>query len=279
MKVYGTDMKYYIRSVWEKDKNGELQTIFPERFNIESLRRLQESDADNFYANYLNNPGEGVKEFKEEYFRYYERLKDGEIAYFSDDGPKRDNIWNMDRILFFDPAVKGGSGLVVTATNSDKFPKVFVLEALQPAKKTDELLALLFQVARKWKIDTLVVEKVLFSELYEPLLTRMMREQRTFFRIEMATTRQQMKTERVKGLAPWLANEQIWFHDSQTLLIQQFREFGLISEYHMLDAMAYGPHYWKSSLGKDLREKRRDVEDRLLKARDPITGYSRIKSG
>jgi hypothetical protein len=66
MKVYGTDMKYYIRSVWEKDKNGELQTIFPERFSLESLRRLQESDADNFYSNYLNNPGEGVKEFKEE---------------------------------------------------------------------------------------------------------------------------------------------------------------------------------------------------------------------
>jgi hypothetical protein len=269
-------MKYYIRSVWEPDANGQLQTIFPERFTVESLRRLKESDPDNFYANYLNNPGASEAFFKEEHFRYYERLKDGDITYFSDAGPRRDNVWNMHRIMFFDPAVKGGAGLVVTGTNSEKFPKVFILDAQEPRKKTDELLALLFNMARKWKIQTLVVEKVLFSELYEPLLRRMMREQRTFFEIEMVTTRQQVKEERVKGLIPWMANEQIWFHDSQSLLINQFRQFGLIKEYHMLDAVAYGPHFWKSSIGTDVREKRREVEERLLKARDPITGYSRV---
>lgn len=276
MKVYGTEMKYYIRSVWERNKEGKLETIFPERFTIESLRRLKEGDADNFYANYLNNPGEGETTFKEEHIRYYERLKDGDITYFSNSGPKRENVWNMHRIMFFDPATSGHSGIVVTGTNSEKFPKVFVLEAQQPKKRTEDLLNYLFSLARKWKINTLVVEKVLFSELYEPLLVRMMREKRVFFELEMVTTRQQMKEERVKGLAPWLANEQIWFHEDQQLLLQQVRQFGLIKEYHMLDAMAYGVHFWKSSVGQEVVEKRREIEERMLKARNPRTGYSKV---
>ncbi len=280
--VYGEELVRYVRPVVEYDKKLDKKVaIFPEQFPEHTLKILQKNPVV-YNSQYLNDPLAGDAEFDRDWERYYRRIKwdspDRRLTYEGVDGIPRTHSWlELDRVIFVDPATKGNSGIVVTGTNAERNPKVFILETIQKAYNLPQLVATIFELVRKWQPRTVVIEEVLFSEAIRHWLQKEMSVRGEFFRINPAKTRNRMKEDRVRGLSTWFSNGQILLHESDEELIRQFRQFPGIKEYHALDALAYGPEFWRASAGEDEKEKRESAIEMLRRTRDPITGYSKVR--
>lgn len=275
IKVYGDAVAVYTRAAEELNpKTGKKEPIFPEEFSTESLAILKKNRKV-WSAQYANNPTEGSAKFSEAWLQYYTRvgrnivIRDG----FNDDNDEIIRFEELDRIIFIDPAVSGLSGFVVTGTDRKK--RIFTLEATKRAFRPDELVNYLFSAVLKWQPRIVVIEFVLFSEVFEPWLRREMQVRGIRFRIEGARTQQKAKEVRIDGLTPYFSAGQIYFADEgQEELIEEFKEFGGSDNVHMLDAMAYGPKFWKYGVNQKLLSRYAEAESAALANRDPWGGYS-----
>jgi hypothetical protein len=92
------------------------------------------------------------------------------------------------------------------------------------------------------------------------------------FRIEPGKTRNRQKEDRVRGLVNYYTAGQIFYGHGQVELIEEHNAFGTTENYHILDALAYGPEHWR-------KPTRRVMDQRELAAqslsRDKATGYSK----
>lgn len=288
-KVYGDRLKEYIRSCEEDEinekgkKTGKKIPIFPEEFSPESLQILKKNRVV-WNAQYANNPYEGGSRFQEEWLRYYNwtdprRKKELIIFTGREDEPTRKvNVGELDVVILIDPAMVGLSGIVVTGTD-DKM-NIYVLDAIKKELETPEFVNLLFELVQRWNPRLVVIEKVLFSGLYEHYLPAEMILRGRSFKIEQVTTGKAEKDARVMGLSNYFAAGQIYFNQGMIDLIEEFREFGASSNYHMLDAMAQGTKktregrpIWRAAVKMDRINMYKEAENKLLEGRDPVTGY------
>jgi predicted phage terminase large subunit-like protein len=202
------------------------------------------------------------------------------VSYEDNEGIVRTFSWlELDRVIFVDPATKGNSGIVVTGTDNSRNPKAFILESIQKPLDPPALVNLIFQLNRKWAPRAVVIEEVLFSQLFRHWIQREQGVRNEYFRIIPAKTKQRSKEDRVRGLATWFANGQIMLHEGEEELVRQFRQFPGIKEYHILDALAYGPEFWRASAGSDEIEERESAIEMIKRTRDPVTGYSKVRHG
>jgi len=67
---------------------------------------------------------------------------------------------------------------------------------------------------------------------------------------------------------------QIYFNEGQHELIEEFDNFGATDDYHLLDALAYGPDYWRHGTSKNKWKNIIKIEEEILLDRDVMTGYS-----
>src|SRR5260370_906433 len=80
------------------------------------------------------------------------------------------------------------------------------------------------------------------------------------------------KPGRVRGLSNYFSSGCILFNegarasenDDPKALDEEYDNFGATDDYHLLDAMAYGPEVWRSGLGADQFRKYRELEEELL---------------
>lgn len=265
---YGALLKKYIRGVEEKDADGITRTIFPEEFPIDKLAILKKNPKV-FNAQYANDPSAGGSEFDQAHLRYFEW-----------DGPdhiiangRRVNLRNCDIVILYDPAMNGRGGYCITA--NDHNDDIYVLKAKKHVWKPPEFVDELFLDVMKWNPRIVVIESVLFSELYQHWLIREMASRGIRFRIEPAKTRNRTKEFRIRGLDNFFTAHHIWFHNSQTDLIEEYRSFGASKDIHILDALAYGPEYWRrGSAISRASEKLMNLQD---DRRDVLTGYSKLR--
>lgn len=264
---YGAQLKRYIRGVVENDEHGISRTIFPEEFPIEKLAILRKNPKV-FNAQYANDPSAGGSEFDQSWLRYYEW--DGN--YTVRVGDRRTNIRNCDVVIFYDPALKGKGGYCITANDSND--DIYILKAKKAIWSPPDFVNELFADVVKYNPRIVVIESVLFSELYQHWLIREMASRGIRFRIEPAKTRNRTKEARVRGLSNFFSAGHIFFNADQEDLIEEFRSFGATLDYHILDALAYGPEYWRrgsaiSRTSELLLNKKDD--------RDVLTGYSKLR--
>lgn len=248
--------------------------IFPEQFTLKSFQILKKNPKV-WNAQYANDPREGAAKFKSEWIRYYNK-SGRDIVVINYDGPEHISFDSLDRIILIDPAITGLTGIAVTGT--DKKNRVFVLESTKRVFKTEELLAYLFSLVIKYRPRTVVVEEVVFSALYEPLIQREMSLRNLRFRIDMEKVGKVEKEVRVDGLANYFAASQIFFSMDQKDLIEEFHQYGATDNYHILDALAMGRKYWRAGVNQRLIDQYRQAEETLQIGMDQITGYSRIRA-
>jgi predicted phage terminase large subunit-like protein len=272
---YHGRIKTYIRSVEERNPDtGKLEAIFPEEFTPENLSILRKNPKI-FSAQYLNDPANIGEGFEQEWLRYYEWESPVRIRYT--DGIFNENTTvltaNLDKVIIIDPAVTGESGIVVTGTNNKGLN--FVLEEIQEALKPPALTDLVFRKVQQYRPREVIVESVLFSELFAHWWPVEMAKRGIRFRIQQAKTRQKEKGSRIAGLANYFEKGLILFNRSHTKLLQQYASFGAMDprELHCLDALAYGPEFWRSYTGS-LDENAPPVSQtsRLHK----LSGYSKV---
>src|SRR5207245_3948973 len=195
-----------------------------------------------------------------------------------DKNPSRYNVMDLDRVILIDPAVHGKSGIVVTA--SDDKTRVFVLEAIKRAMSPPEFVDTLFKLIIKWWPRVVGIEEVAFSAVYKPWIEREMRIRNVRFNIEplkpkrLRGVEDHSKPGRVKGLDTYFSAGQLFFNEGQHDLIEEYDNFGATDDYHLLDALAYGPELWRAGLSRKETEKRARLEEEVLNERDMVTGYS-----
>lgn len=269
IKTYGDQLKTYRRAAIENGK-----PIFPEQFTIKSFEILRKNPKI-WNAQYANNPSEGAAKFKDEWLRYYNK-SGRDIVIINHDGPEHVSFDSLDRIILIDPAITGLTGIAVTGT--DKKNRVFVLEAIKKVLKPEELLSLLFSLVFKYNPRTVVVEEVVFSALFEPLIQREMSLRNKRFRIDMHKVGKVEKEIRVDGLSNYFAASQIFFNTDQEDLIEEFHQFGATDNYHILDALSMGRKHWRAGYNQRLLDQYKQAEETLRVGMDQITGYSRIRN-
>jgi hypothetical protein len=263
--AYGKQLKKYIRGVEEKNAKGERVAIFPEEFNPEKLGILRKNPKV-FNAQYANNPLAGASEFDQSWKRFYEW--DGQNTIRFQGGSV--NLSACDIIILIDPAVIGEGGYLITANDAND--NIFIIKAKRHAWKPPELVNELFLDVQRWQPRLVVIESVLFSEVFQHWIIREQSFRDIRFRIEPAKTRQKSKDSRVRGLSNFFQAGHIYFHKDQLDLIEEFDHFGATKEYHLLDALAYGPEFWRRG---GAIKRAGEIAKEMVSNRDIVTGYSK----
>jgi hypothetical protein len=280
--AYGSELKKYIRPIEEfvKDSEGLVtkRIIFPEEFSEKKLEILKKNRKI-YTAQYLNDPREGSNEFDPLWVRYFEWVDRYTIqpklnlcdvsGKRLDDGPSI-SIADLDKLIFVDPAMTGDYGYVVTGTDSKK--RNFVLNAIQKNWTPPKFVDFIFSEVMKWNPRFVGIESVLFSALYEHYFIAEQQLRNFRFKLEPFKIGNKEKPIRVSGLSPYFSGGQIFFHESQADLIEQYNYYGSIQEYHILDALANGPKYWRTPMPAHLRDSSRNLDN--MRGRDAQTGYS-----
>ncbi len=271
MKIYGAKLKRYIRPIQERQPDGSLAYIYPEKFDEEQAKRLRQDPR--VWIQYTNNPDVHGKEFEESWKRFY-RFRDKYTVEFHDIAGRvcTSDTRDMDRVILIDPAMKGLAGVVVTGVDANN--RIFVLEALKKEWRPPDLVAELFRLVSQWVPRTVVFEEVLFSGLFKPYVEAEQKLRNRRFMVETCKTNNKQKEIRVRGLSNYFSSKMIFFAENQFDLIEEFDNFGATDNYHMLDAMAQGPAFWrKGQTRREIEEQQKAIEA-ILGGRDKISGYS-----
>lgn len=271
MDMYGDKLKVYHRAVVEFNKETkEYEPIFPEQFSLDSLAILKKNKRV-WNAQYLNNPSEGASSFLNSWKKYFNPMGRN-VQVFDGESTSEYALSSLDKVIFVDPAVTGNFGYAVTGMNSKG--DVFILESHKREWTQPEFCNFLFSQVLKWNPRLVVIEDQLFMTLYQHWFTQEMRSRRIQFRIEPAKTRNKKKEERIYRLAPYFEAGQIFFDINQQAINQEYEEFGASDNIHILDALAYGPEFWRKPPSMSVIENQRKAENLILK--DVNTGYSTI---
>lgn len=274
IKTYGDDLVKYIRRV-EEIQNGKLQPIFPERIQPRQLNILRQNPK--VWVQYTNDPVSGLTHFEQGWKRFFEWLSGKRLAVFSGSNKTIVNTNDCDICLLLDPARTRKHGLVVTAM--DPKGRIFVLEAIKGAYRDPELANLIFRLVQRWWPRTVAIEDVIFSSLYQPWFEAEMKLRGVRFNVQTVKRKrvgreQEAKEDHVKALANYFSAGLVFFHDSQNELIEEYDSFGATDDYHILDAMAYGPQVWRPGVTADHWKSIREADEAMMDQRDPLTGYS-----
>lgn len=267
-EIYGSELKKYIRGVEERNAEGEVVTIFPEEFSSAKLRILKKNRMV-FSAQYANDPAQGASEFDERWLKYFHWINPVVIGTF---GQPRINLRNDGDIIFLiDPAVNGLASFVITLT--DQKDNHYILKAKKAIWDPVELVEEIFSEVVKYQPRMVGIESVLFSALFEPWLKREMQIRNIRFKIEPMKPENKQKDNRIRGLVHYFQAGQVYVNENDADLLEEFRTFGASENTHILDAIAYGPRYWRTGV----RRRADSANDAAVQiVRDAQTGYSQI---
>lgn len=273
MEVYGDELHKYIRSMEERNpKTGLIESIFPEEFPLNRLNVLKKNPK-KYSAQYANDPQLSSTEFVPSWLKYYTWRNAYHVQYQFGLNNVSVNTLDCDKVIIVDPAMSGFSGLVVTASNN--LNKIFLLEAKQHTWRPPELVNEIFQLVMKWKPRCVYFEEVLFSGIFKNWFQSEMKLRKYWFNIETVKATNRAKEARVRGLSNYFQAGQIFANQGQLDFIEQYKKFGAIQEYHILDALGYGPEVWKPGIDKKTFDQYQKLQDEMLDRFDPLTGYSR----
>ena len=276
-KKYEDRLPRYVRSVIEYNAaTGLYEPILPEFFSEESLQDLKKNRKA-WTSNYLNNPAFADADFQPEWLRYWEWLGPQKLVAFTGTERLVRHVEELEKLVIIDPAMNGDAGWIVTGTDSTtNKPNIFVLEAERKVYPPEQLVEKIFTAVLRYQPRAVIIEEVLFSALFRHWIESEMRHRGIYFKILPAKTRQREKDSRVRGLAPFFNAGQIFVHSEQKTLIEEYNQFGLGEDYHILDALAYGPENWRASVNMAAVKKQKEAERKFLAMRDPLTGYTRV---
>lgn len=266
MFTYGDKLFKVVRKAIEGGK-----PIFPENFDLADFEILKKNPRV-WNAQYANDPREGAASFAPEWKQYY-NYKGRDIVLFSLSDSENISFDSLDRLIFVDPAINGKSGIVVTGTDTKQ--RVFIMDAQKKEYKTEELLNLIFSLVIKYRPRAVIVEEVVFSALYDPIISSEMKKRNLRFQLIMHKVGKTEKSMRVNTLSNYFSAKQIYMNSAHTEFLLEFDQFGATDDYHMLDALAMGPKYWRAGFNGRMRDKYKDAETQLM-GMDKTSGYSKI---
>lgn len=267
-KSYGDQLVKFVRGAEVINDEGKRVPIFPQQENVIDGKKSYSGFTPKSFeilkrnkivwnSQYANDPKEGATRFNEAWLRFYNRNNFKTLTILNGQESFKVNIDSLDKIIFIDPAPKKLSGIVITGT--DVKSNIYVLEAIKKSYSPEALTEEVFRLVTRYNPRIVVIEEVLFSVLYQSWWLREMNFRGIKFRVEGAKTNQKHKEERVQALSPYYAASQIYLDRGFEEFITEFKEFGATENYHMHDALAYGPKFWRAAVNQRSQEEMREA--------------------
>lgn len=305
LKIYGDDMSYFAREDIEivpeglsdellreagftekkgyKDLSkirGTLQPIFPAKFSLKGLKRLENIDPVLYYAQFKNNPiADGIKDFDAGKLNWFDFDNAGNVVY-RDAKTGLLLRWpreQLDIVMACDP----NSGELV-ATD---FPSIVVM-ALSPLDQVylfdewamrvqpDRYVEQIFEMWARWWPRAYGIEKVAAQQL-SFWFNKLRRDRKILIPpAEELKPRNRNKAERIRRtLGPIINTGRMYVRKSQGLFQHQVRFHPDLDNDDVIDAAAYCTELFIRPLGQKEYEEERDATNRVLQMRSTRTGY------
>jgi len=259
--------KRYLKYIRGAEENGE--PLCPELLNAEEIEELKVNPLT--WIQYANDATILATGFEDGWLRFYKNygsyleLGSGELI----------KTRELDICVLVDPAMQKKGAIVVTGM--DHKGRIFILEAMKKnwgLPESPKIIETFFRLNAKYGPRVFAIEDVLFSGLFEPWLKTEFLLRGDYFRIERVKTQGEAKFVRVVGLANYYAAGLIYVDPSMKDFIEEFHMFGATDDYHLHDALAYGPRVWmRPELLINTMEQIQQAKQKLLGGRDLIAGY------
>lgn len=250
----------FSRSIIE---NGKL--IFPwdakkkSGVSWEYVRRMRTHDPERYHAQLANSPkGTGINVFRVEDLRYF-RLTDKNIIEAIHDGKllERVSVWNLQRIVLYDPAVserKGSSKQAIIVCAKGSGPFRYILETHIGHFAPDQAIKILLDMDKKWNPDFHSIE----SRAFQGSIKYWLYEKTSREGIPMPAIQEyppkgssraiMSKDYHIRGLQPVVSNNLLWVQDDQIDLIDNIEFYPNVRWKDPLDCLAQGLEYWPFSV-------------------------------
>ena len=282
----------YILALTRPWKDGN--TIFPEKYSREELRRRREKAGARIYnAVYENDPFDpDVVDFKESWLRFYEwgRTSSGEryirLMPHGDSPMEKISLSSLNVVAAFDPALStkrsaDRSALVIHGVDPQN--RIIQLAAIATRESPLPTLNNVFASIQEWNVSRCAVEDVLFQKVLLDLLEKQCQGWNvahpdtpiypgTFEGIKPA--RGPGKDGRIRALIGASFEEgRVYVHKSQTDFIDEYLHFPIGATKDLLDAFAYASTLWEPGMDDEQVAAILAQEARELAMRDAVTGY------
>lgn len=296
------DADAFYRSA-EVRQGDEIVALWPERFNLETLRKIKKKMGPYKYScQYLNDPVDPeAQSFHESWLRFYD-LVDGTVciprvggrgrggvassdvnSLPHDEGatsspPKTADTRAMRRTLRIDPAISEddkacNSAIIVDGV--DYYNRKWLLENWYGHVHPIALIENALRLAVEWQVEEIGIEGVAWQKALKPFMEKEMNDRGISIPIRiLKTDNRKSKKARIRGVQPYFYRGEIYVREDQEQFLKEYRDFPTGELMDNLDAFAYGPEMWETPLEDVVEEQ--DVEVRRQQwheGRSAITGY------
>lgn len=293
MKRYGIDVSRSVlgcvpQKEIDKYQNGRLavyargaiekgKPLFPEEFPIEELNVLRKSPMV-WAAQYANNPLEsGLNEFNYP-LKFYNVDARGNVVVFGGEGGSfTRRLRELDICIFTDPSMgessqSDPSGIVVTGTDAQL--NIFILETVKARLRPPDFIDELTRLFHKYDPRVISIEEVAFSAVYRYWLE----ERATRSGISMPIRpykpgSKKSKDARIRGLTHYFSTGQVYVAESMYDFRDEYEQYPMTDDEHLLDALAQGPTWWKAGLSAEAQKDYEKAAQQVMAERSVLTGY------
>ncbi len=232
-------------------ENGE--SIFPERYTMDDLHKMQQEDPVFFAGQYLLAPAAGgAAEFKAEWLRYYER--EGKQIRYRDATGKMHHIAMSSLVCFIsvDPAISDSktaarSACPVVGTNGTE---IFLLEDFaQQGLGMFDLCHRIIDFYMRYKPRHIFIETVVYQRALVEALHSLAREHNIPEIMhavqEIRSHAGKSKEFRIYGLEPFFKAGRFYVHRSHTNFIEEYTGFPRKDLRDVIDAVSFQVTAWE----------------------------------
>lgn len=271
-KYKGGLFQVYARGALEDGK-----AIFPELMTAERIKIIRK-DPMIWAAQYANNPREsGLTEFPWKIKKYNVDAA-GNLIVFTGDSSYKVLLSQLDIVVLCDPSMglneyADESGIIVTGTDSKN--NIFILETVKKRLKPPELIDNLFRIWFRFRPRVIAIEKVNFSGIYKFWMQQKADELKVNLPIrDYNPGSKRSKETRIRGLSHFFSAGQVYIAEGMHMFQDEYEQFPLGNSFHLLDAFAQGPDFWKKANSQQEVDNFKQKQALLYEDyRSELTGY------
>ena len=250
------------------------RSIFPEKWDLETLAKIRVRDEVLFACSYLNNPSDEITAtFRESWVQPYDWLDDRTTQFTDGSGAKKQyRVSDLDVLIFVDPGgfgvrqVEDRSRAALVATGSTLKGEHLVLDVWSEKDTFLACIKKIIEWAARYGPRRVVIEQAGQQASFVELVRQSAATEGTQFPVEVVKPGTKAKERRILGLEPYFQRGQMflnkrarWYHE----FAEQYRQFPRSGRLDVLDALAYGPQFWRRQPTSAQRDPARRREEEL----------------
>jgi hypothetical protein len=305
LNLYGDDMAYFAREDIERvpfevsddllrsahfraanldEIRGTDQPIFPKKFSLKMLRRMEQIDPVLYFAQYKNNPiAEGISDFQVAKLNWFDFDRWGNVVYRDPTSGLylRWRLEELDIVMTCDPNSGEMTAQDLPAIGIYGFsPKdqMFTLETWSKRVPPDAYVEQIYDMWKIWQprgCRACGIEKA-GQQTTAFYFKKLARDRKQSINVVELKPKNRDKAIRIrKQLQPIINLGNFFLRKDQTSLRHQIRFHPNLNNDDELDCAAYATEITTKPYTSEEREDEEKMISRIQQSRSPLTGYGR----